>query len=116
LLDSVNSILDVFIAEPALPTTMVEFLSAGQRALTPAKAANVAKPAKALIPAGIATLLAPIPRPGKLLWMGHNYIDHSATAPGSLPEYPNLFLKASSAVIGPGQPVMIGPTSCKVDY
>ena len=116
LSDSAGSILDLSIAEPALPTTMVEFLSAGQPALTLAQAALTAAPAEALIPAGEATLLAPIPRPGKLLCMGHNYIDHSATAPGSLPEYPNLFLKASSAVIGSGQPVMISTASSKVDY
>jgi acylpyruvate hydrolase len=116
LLDSMGSILDLSIAEPNLPTNMIDFLAAGEPALSMAQAALAAAPAGAIVPAGDATLLAPIPRPGKILCMGHNYLGHSATAPGSLPEFPNLFLKASSAVIGPGQPVMITSASSKVDY
>ncbi len=116
LLDSMGSILDLSVAEPKLPTNMIDFLAAGEPAFSLARAAWAAAPANAIVPAGDATLLAPIPRPGKILCMGHNYLGHSATAPGSLPEFPNLFLKASSAVIGSGQPVMITSASSKVDY
>lgn len=116
LLDSMGSILDLSVAEPKLPTSMIEFLAAGEQAYSLAQAALAAAPVNAIIPAGEATLLAPIPRPGKILCMGHNYLGHSATAPGSLPEFPNVFLKASSAVIGPGHPVTITGASSKVDY
>jgi acylpyruvate hydrolase len=95
---------------------MIGFLAAGPAALAKAQAALKAAPAQAVLPAQQVTLQAPIPRPGKLLCMGHNYIDHTAMAAGSLPEFPNLFLKASSAVIGPNQPVLISAASSKVDY
>lgn len=115
-MEPAGSILDLSGAEPSLPTDMIAFLSAGQPALDKARAVLAAPPARAILPANRVTLQAPIPRPGKLLCMGHNYIDHSATTPGTLPEFPNLFLKAASAVIGPNQPVLIPAASSKVDY
>jgi acylpyruvate hydrolase len=111
-----QSILDLAQAQPALPITMLEFLAAGRPALELARQALSDPQPGALIPAASVTLLAPIPRPGKLICMGHNYLDHTATVPGKLPEYPELFLKASSAVIGPGQPVVIPPASPYIDY
>ncbi len=115
-MEEASAVLDLSAAQPGLPTSMLEFLAAGQPAMDQAQAALAARPAGALLPFDQVSLLAPIPRPGKLLCMGHNYIGHSATAAGELPEYPNLFLKASSAVIGPGQPVLITPTSSLMDY
>lgn len=115
-LEAQVAILDLSKAAPGLPTEMIAFLSEGETAMRIARAALTSFPSAALLPASQATILAPIPRPGKLLCMGHNYIDHSATSPGELPEFPNLFLKPASAVIGPGQAVVIPPTSNMVDY
>jgi acylpyruvate hydrolase len=111
-----NHVVDLSQAQPGLPRTMLEFLAAGEVALAQARAAQAAPRPGMLIPAAEVTLLAPIPRPGKLVCMGHNYQDHTATVPGQLPEYPELFLKASSAVIAPGQSVVIPPASPYVDY
>ena len=115
-IESSQSVLDLSLANPKLPTTMIAFLEAGEPALQLAREALSAADSAALLPASRLTLQAPIPRPGKLLCMGHNYRDHSATAPGELPADPNLFLKASSCVIGPGQPVVIPPASSNIDY
>ena len=59
---------------------------------------------------------APVPRPGKLICIGLNYRDHAKEANMPLPEKPVLFSKFSSAVIAPGEPVVLPPTSQKVDY
>jgi len=109
-----NGVLDLAQAQPNLPRTMLEFLAAGEPAMAQARAALPTS--GALLPAGEVTLLAPIPRPGKLVCMGHNYLDHTATLPGQLPEFPELFLKATSAVIAPGQAVVIPPASPYIDY
>ena len=115
-IEASQSILDLSLAWPELPTAMIAFLEAGEPALRSARAALSAPVAAALLPISRVTLQAPIPRPGKLVCMGHNYMDHSATAPGELPVDPNLFLKASSCVIGPGQPVVVPPASSAIDY
>ncbi len=115
-LEAQKVILDLSLVQPDLPRTMIAFLEAGEPALQRAREALAAPLPAALIPFDQVVLLAPIPRPGKLLCMGHNYLDHTATSPGELPEFPNLFLKASSCVVGPGSPVLLTGASQAVDY
>ncbi len=59
---------------------------------------------------------APVPRPGKIVCIGLNYRDHAAEAKLEIPATPLLFSKFPSCVIAPGEPVVIPPTSEKVDY
>jgi 2-keto-4-pentenoate hydratase/2-oxohepta-3-ene-1,7-dioic acid hydratase in catechol pathway len=50
-------------------------------------------------------LLAPIPRPGKILCSGINYASHKEENPDAVfPDEPFFFSKLPSAVIGPGEP------------
>jgi 2-keto-4-pentenoate hydratase/2-oxohepta-3-ene-1,7-dioic acid hydratase in catechol pathway len=59
---------------------------------------------------------APIPRPGKILAVARNYPAHAAESGGERPAEPVLFLKATSAVIGPGEPIVLPKISREVDY
>jgi hypothetical protein len=74
------------------------------------------KQKNALVPAQDAYWFAPVPRPGKLICIGLNYRDHAKESNMPLPEKPVVFSKFSSAVIGPGEPVVIPRTSQQVDY
>jgi 2,4-diketo-3-deoxy-L-fuconate hydrolase len=60
--------------------------------------------------------LAPVPRPGKLICIGLNYRDHAAESYLPLPETPVVFSKFATAVIAPGEPVVLPAASEKVDY
>src|SRR6266446_7569960 len=59
---------------------------------------------------------APVPRPGKLICIGLNYRDHAAESNMPIPERPVVFSKFATAVIAPGEPVVLPATSEKVDY
>lgn len=72
--------------------------------------------ARAVIRRADITLLAPVPRPGKLICIGLNYRDHAAESNMPIPERPVVFSKFTTAVIGPDQPVVIPSTSRQVDY
>lgn len=61
-------------------------------------------------------LLAPIPRPGKLICIGLNYRDHAIESKMPIPERPIVFSKFSTSVIGDNQPVILPPNSEKADY
>jgi 2-keto-4-pentenoate hydratase/2-oxohepta-3-ene-1,7-dioic acid hydratase in catechol pathway len=61
-------------------------------------------------------LLAPVPRPGKLIAIGLNYRDHAAESKMALPERPVVFSKFTTSVIGPHESVVLPATSDKVDY
>jgi len=60
-------------------------------------------------------LLAPV-MPSKIVCVGLNYKDHAAETGKPLPAEPLLFIKPSTAVIGPGQPIRIPPGVGRVDY
>jgi 2-keto-4-pentenoate hydratase/2-oxohepta-3-ene-1,7-dioic acid hydratase in catechol pathway len=53
---------------------------------------------------------------GKIIGVGLNYKDHAAEANMPIPEEPPLFLKPSSAIIGPNDEVEIPPGSEKTDW
>jgi len=65
---------------------------------------------------GEVRILAPIPRPPKIICMGLNYRDHAEEQGAKLPEAPMVFAKATSAVVGNGHPIVIPRGSVKVDY
>jgi len=53
---------------------------------------------------------------GKLVCVGLNYSDHAAEANMPVPEEPILFMKATTAVNGPNDPVRIPRRSMKTDW
>ena len=59
---------------------------------------------------------APVPKPGKIVCIGLNYRDHAAESKMPIPERPVVFSKFSTAVIAPGEPVVLPATSQQVDY
>ncbi len=61
-------------------------------------------------------LLAPVPRPGKVLCIGLNYRDHAQESNSLLPERPLLFSKFPTCVVGPGATVRVPPGSSQLDY
>lgn len=63
-----------------------------------------------------ARLLAPVPRPGKLICIGLNYRDHAAESNMPIPERPVVFSKFTTSVVGPDDSVVLPLTSSQVDY
>jgi len=67
------------------------------------------------IPLQKVRLLAPVV-PGKILGVGRNYIEHAREQKVDVPEIPAFFLKPPSAVIGPGDAIVLPPQSEKVEH
>lgn len=62
-------------------------------------------------------LRAPILRPGKVIGVGLNYMDHARESGAAIPTKPILFAKFSSSVIGPYDTIHVIPdVSQRVDY
>jgi ureidoglycolate lyase len=53
---------------------------------------------------------------GKFICVGLNYADHAAETGAAIPEEPILFMKATSAVIGPNDDVIIPKNAKKPDW
>ncbi len=61
-------------------------------------------------------LLAPVPRPGKIVCVGLNYHDHAEEQGEEPPDRPLLFGKAPTAVTNPGDPIVHPDGVEQVDY
>jgi len=66
--------------------------------------------------ADTASLLAPVPRPGKIVCAGLNYRDHAEEQDEEIPERPLLFSKAPTTVTNPGSPIVHPGGDERVDY
>jgi 2-keto-4-pentenoate hydratase/2-oxohepta-3-ene-1,7-dioic acid hydratase in catechol pathway len=55
-------------------------------------------------------------RPSKIVCVGRNYVAHAKELGNEVPALPMLFLKPPSALIGPGEPIVLPPTSRQVEY
>jgi len=53
---------------------------------------------------------------GKFMCIGLNYADHAAETGAAIPKEPILFMKATSAIIGPNDDVVIPKTAQKPDW
>jgi 2-keto-4-pentenoate hydratase/2-oxohepta-3-ene-1,7-dioic acid hydratase in catechol pathway len=60
--------------------------------------------------------MIPIERPGKIICVGLNYRDHAEEQGVELPTRPLLFAKWPSALVGPGDAIVLPPISRQVDY
>jgi 2-keto-4-pentenoate hydratase/2-oxohepta-3-ene-1,7-dioic acid hydratase in catechol pathway len=67
------------------------------------------------IPFGEVTLLAPV-RPGKVVCVGRNYRAHAKELGNEVPKEPLLFIKPSTAVVGPMQEIRIPEASKEVHH
>jgi 2-keto-4-pentenoate hydratase/2-oxohepta-3-ene-1,7-dioic acid hydratase in catechol pathway len=62
-------------------------------------------------------MAVPMRRPGKIVCVGKNYLDHVTEMGGTAPpQEPVLFLKPPSAVIGDGEVIILPPQSQRVDH
>jgi len=60
-------------------------------------------------------LLAPV-LPGKIVAVGRNYADHAREHGAEVPEMPLIFMKPSSSVVGPDEPIVLPPQSHQVEH
>jgi 2-keto-4-pentenoate hydratase/2-oxohepta-3-ene-1,7-dioic acid hydratase in catechol pathway len=67
-------------------------------------------------PLSSVTLDAPLSRPGKIVALGKNYLDHVEETGSEIPEFPVIFAKFPSSVIGPNDYIPIPEVSSKIDW
>lgn len=96
----------------SLPQEMIPFLNAGQDA----QSKLLALAGKNDLSLSDVQLLAPISNPQKFLGVGLNYADHIAETGLDTPDFPTIFNKQSSCIIGPEEAIHRPQVSEKLDY
>lgn len=129
--ESNNRLFDLNLAHAArlgekravIAPSMLEFIRLGEPALALAREALAFVEAAPGVVEGCAhaftevRVLAPIPRPGKILCCGLNYRSHVEENPSAVfLEDPRFFVKTSSAVIGPREAIRWPGERFQLDY
>lgn len=113
-----EGVMNVSRLDTSIPTDMLTILARWQhyRPKLEQLAREGASTAAAFLPHEEIRLLAPVPRPCKLLAVGLNYRDHAAETGVQLPSSPIFFAKAASAATGPYDPIVIPKLTDQVDF
>ncbi|BCW87668.1 putative protein YisK [Alphaproteobacteria bacterium SO-S41] len=106
-----TALIDLAKAAPGLPATMIGLIAAWDEARTTVAAAS--GPA---IELAAVRLLAPVPKPGKIMAIGLNYADHIAESGQTTPEHQLWFAKLPNSAHAPHAPIQLPKVSNFVDY
>ena len=96
--------------------SLLALIEAGPEGLAKAENFSFDQSSSAKLPLNHVRLLAPIPRPGKLICVGLNYRDHAIETGAQIPDVPTIFNKFATAVIGPGDNIVLPKVSKSPDY
>lgn len=108
-----DGIVDLAQAAPGLPGDMIGLIAAWPAAEREVRALQTSTPH---FKTSQVHLLAPVPKPQKILAIGLNYADHIEESGLPKPERQTWFSKLPSAVNGPYDPIQIPKASTAVDY
>ncbi len=68
-----------------------------------------------VLPAGV-RLGSPVARPSKIVCIGLNYVDHARETGATPPPEPVIFMKSTTALVGPNDDIVIPKNSRKTDW
>lgn len=68
------------------------------------------------VPVASITPALPVAKPGTIICLGLNYVDHIKEGGYEIPEYPALFMRGKNSIMAAGQPMVRPTVSEKLDY
>jgi acylpyruvate hydrolase len=115
---------ELAVADLRVPGDLLGLLRGGETSMAAARRALLLIDGQGLAdrerglshPLADVELLAPVLRPGKVVCVGLNYRSHLAEIGEPAPEYPILFHKAATSLVGHRQPIVLPRVSRQVDY
>jgi 2-keto-4-pentenoate hydratase/2-oxohepta-3-ene-1,7-dioic acid hydratase in catechol pathway len=57
-----------------------------------------------------------LPKPSKIVCVGRNYVEHARELGNEVPEYPLIFFKPPSALVGEGEAIVLPAASQRVEH
>lgn len=121
LADTLRDALGVARKWTRPPNDMIELLGRGKEYLQALDVitsglGQAAPGERSARPLASTRLLAPVPRPGKIVCLGLNYADHAREQGLEPPKQPLFFLKSANTICATGDPITLPPNSTQVDF
>jgi 2-keto-4-pentenoate hydratase/2-oxohepta-3-ene-1,7-dioic acid hydratase in catechol pathway len=113
-----SEVVDLTAADSDAPTDLGAWLAKNNGETKPL--ADIAKraPASARKPLAGVTYALPVGRPGKILCLGLNYLDHVKEGPNrdNIPKFPTIFMRSRTSLVPHGQPILRPQVTETLDY
>ena len=112
-----DNVVDVQAVDASIPTDLGEFLRASNGDLKPL--ADIVKKAPAAVrPLAGLKFALPVTKPGKIICLGLNYLDHVKEGPqkDNIPKFQSIFFRMLSSLTPHLEPLMRPKKSIQFDY
>src|ERR1700744_910584 len=110
--------IDLQAVDGNAPTDLGAWLATSNGDVKPL--ADLAKraPANAHKPLASLTYRLPVARPGKVVCLGLNYLEHVKEGPqrDNLPKFPTIFMRGATSLVAHGQPIVRPQVTETLDY
>ncbi len=113
-----DNVIDLQAVDASLPTDLGEVLRKNNGDLKPLGELAKKAPASARRPLAGLKYTLPVARPGKIVCLGLNYLDHVKEGPqkDNIPKYQSIFFRMPSSLTPPLMPLMRPKKSIQLDY
>ena len=113
-----DQVIDLAAADAKVPSDLGEWLKQNNGDTKPL--AEIAKraPASARKPLAGLTYALPVGRPGKIICLGLNYLEHvkEGSQRDNIPKFPTIFMRGLTSLVPHGQPIIRPQVSETLDY
>jgi 2-keto-4-pentenoate hydratase/2-oxohepta-3-ene-1,7-dioic acid hydratase in catechol pathway len=113
-----DAVVDLKAVDNRLPADLGDWLNANNGDIKPL--ADIAKkaPASARLPLSGLTYALPVARPGKIICLGLNYLEHvkEGSQRDNIPKFPTIFFRGLTSMVPHGQPIVRPKVSETLDY
>lgn len=113
-----DQVIDLNAVDSALPSNLADVLARNNGDLAPLAELAKKAPASARRPLAGLTFDLPVSRPGKIVCLGLNYLDHVKEGPNrdNIPKYPTLFMRGMNSFVAHNAPIIRPKISETFDY
>ena len=113
-----DQVIDLQAADSSAPADLGEWLRRGNGDLSALRDLAKKAPATARRPLAGLKYTLPVTKPGKIICLGLNYLDHVKEGPqkDNIPKFQSIFFRMASSLTANGQPLMRPKKSIQFDY
>jgi 2-keto-4-pentenoate hydratase/2-oxohepta-3-ene-1,7-dioic acid hydratase in catechol pathway len=111
-----DSVIDLQAADPRVPADLGRWLADNDGDLKPLGDIARRAPASARQPLAGLTFALPVARPGKIVCLGLNYLEHAKEGGHQRPEFPSIFMRCQTSLTPHLAPIVRPFASETLDY
>jgi 2-keto-4-pentenoate hydratase/2-oxohepta-3-ene-1,7-dioic acid hydratase in catechol pathway len=113
-----DQVIDLQAADSKVPANLADVLAANNGDLKPLGDLAKRAPASARRPLKGLKFGLPVARPGKILCLGLNYLEHvkEGSQRDNIPKFPTIFMRCLTSMVPHGEPIIRPKASEQLDY